>query len=1188
MFKKIVLSFLVLYILFGFFVLPLIVKSQVIKIVEQKTNAKLFINDVYFNPFIFNLELSGIKLKDLNNEHLASLKSLEIDVELYSLLRAAIHVNSIVIDKPKISVVYNKDKTLNFSTLLKTEENKSVDEVEKEETQIPRVIVDVIKISDGGVDYEDFTNSKKFDFSLRSIGFELRDIDTNDFNSSDANLRFYSNLEDGGFVDFRSEIVGFKPFKLQGSIKFEASKLYTQWRYIQDMIGFEVANGKLSFGADYHLNVDDLNSTAIENLHVSLENLRIKPKTKDHDILNMKALHVGGVTIKPMQQDVHVEFIRLNSLDAKVLRDEQGEIDWLGYLKDPRVGNEKEKTQSVEVQKADSNTTPWSVALDNISLEKISLTVDDASVKPNVKTSLNELNINLKDVTLAGEKPFLYEMDLMLNDNFKCTSNGDVKHKNIVLNTYLTCQGFDLIHYKPYIDQIASNELKTYNLELKNAIANFDVNATLKDENSTINAFVKRANFSLDKFVLNRKDTDEKLVDFKNFNINGVRVDTKIKDVNIEKIALNNLGVYAKKNKNGAINLEGLVEAKEMAKTENISKKSETAQEEKSYRVKLKHFDVNSAKLAFKDDSLQSVATSKIDKININAYDIDSNEKSWLKYDMSLRVNEKGSVSSKGSVRHTPLKQKGSISLNRISLKEITPYLGESLFVQIDDGYLSLESKLEYNKDDKKADLFVNGGLKIEKFKLSDSRSHTPLITFAKTELKTFNFEMFPNSLYIDTVELDKFYVDAQIDEKKQMNFAKLSKLKDDSNLTKTEDANASKTSKEEKFPMKIMRLHVTNGKANFADYSLPIRFKTSIHDLNGDIYAISTKKGEVSYIDIDGEVDEYGSTKLKGSIEVSDIKSFTDIGFSFKNLSLDSYSGYSAQFAGYKIDKGKLFLDLNYKIHDSELLGENSLVIKSIELGDEIEDENITKLPLGFAIALLEDSDGVIDIDMPVEGNLDAPDFKYGALVLKTFANLIIKAVASPFNFLGAAMGINGDDLKYAEFDASEHSILPPEKEKLDNIVKILLKKPRLALAIAPSYNKELDKKAIQAKKLQLQVLKKSDGKGVATIDILEDIYEKSVGEKALDALEKEFEKRYTKDEIFKIEYTKELLARCRDIQTVSIDELKALATTRAAKLQEYLVLTKNIDSSRVVMHEIEELEEDDGIKTELKIIVK
>ncbi len=369
----------------------------------------------------------------------------------------------------------------------------------------------------------------------------------------------------------------------------------------------------------------------------------------------------------------------------------------------------------------------------------------------------------------------------------------------------------------------------------------------------------------------------------------------------------------------------------------------------------------------------------------------------------------------------------------------------------------------------------------------------------------------------------------------------------------------------------------------------MPIDFKTHIHDLNGDVYAISNNKGEVSYVDIDGEVDEYGSTKLNGSVETSDFKSYTDLSFNFRNLSLDSFSGYSAQFAGYKINKGKFFLDLEYKIHNSELLGKNSLIIRNIELGDEIEDENITKLPLGFAVALLEDTEGVIDINMPVEGDLSKPDFKYGAMILKTFVNLITKAVTAPFRFLGEAMGISGDDLKSIEFEASEFLLLPPEREKLDNVALMLLKKPKLSLGVTGGYDGIKDKKAIQSKKLTLEILKKSDNKNIVTIKILESICGETLGKERLKAIRGDAEKRYEK-ELFKSEYQKELLAACAEAQSVSPEELKELADKRAKTIAEYLINVKSIDASRVLLHEAKEMSgaDDKWVESALEIEVK
>lgn len=1073
MLKKILLTLFLLYSIIGFFVLPLILKSQIIERVNQETKAKLSINDVYFNPYIFKLELSAVKLNDLDKKHLLSFKSLLVDVEPSSLLQAALHVSNITLTKPQISLVYNRDRTFNLASIVK-EEKEEKDEAKEEPLEMPRVIIDNIAIIEGGLDYEDYTNKQKYEFSVDSIGFRLQSIDTSDLESSGATMRFNSALGDGGEIDFRSEVVGFKPLVIKGRLDFKASKLYTQWRYFQDKLGIEVANGRLSVGADYFVNVDDLSSTLIDNIELSLEELRIKPKNRPDDILNLDSLHVKDVTLKPMQQELHVDAIDMSTLKIKFKKDNAGNIDWIEYLKNGETGS-------------------------------------NSLIQP---------------------------------------------------------------------------PLKTYTLSLGSATTKLDLEASTDAETSETTMNIKDIDLHLNSLELKREDVDEKLVDFDSLKIDGVNVNTKTRELDIEKVALNTLGVYAKKYKNGEINFNYLGKTK----VEKGEKDDETVKDEKPYRVKLKHFNVDSAKVAFVDESISKATTTTLDSIDVNVYNIDSIEKNWLDYDISMLVNNKGRVSSKGSVSHTPLKQNGTFSVERVSLKEITPYLQESMYLALTDGHVSLNSKLSYSKYDKRPDLHVDGKLKIEDLELVDSRSRDRLLTFTKTELKSFELNMFPNNLHIDEVGLDTFYVDAQIDEKKQMNFAKLSKAKSDGSELKKEETNSTASDTSNPFPLKIMKIHVNNGAANFADYSLPIKFKTSIHNLNGGIYAISNSKGEISYIDIGGEVDKYGSTKLKGSIEASDFKSLTDIGFSFKNLNLDSYSGYSAQFTGHKIEKGKLFLDLGYKIHDSNILGSNNLIIKNIELGDTIEDENITKLPLGFAIALLEDTDGVIDIDMPVQGDMSEPDFKYGALVVKTFANLIVKAVASPFKFLGAAMGIDGDELRYIDFNPSGYLILPSEREKLDNIAKILIKKQKLSLDILSSYNLELDKKAMQVDKLTSKVKKRS-GEAVMRVDVLEEIYKESVGDDIAYRFKEELEKKHEdNDKMFNSEYHKELFSRCTSIQEVSLEELQDLATVRATLLRAYLVEEKKIDPARVIATRVHISEESDDkwAKTELKIVVK
>ena len=1202
MFKKIILSLILVYTLFGFIALPLILKPQIIDIVAKETNAKIEIDSIFFNPYAFYLNISGLKLSSIENKELISIKDIFLNIEVYSLFNSAIHLKNFILEEPKISLVLDKDKKINFASIAKTKE-VTVEEDTNSSSKIPRIILDRIAIVDGSMHYEDHSRGKKFALSLDTIGFELKNIDTNDLTSSDAKIRFYTLLSDGGFIDLKSEVVGFEPLIIKGKLDFEASKLYTKWRYIEDDLNLEVADGKLSLDAEYYLNLDELEKTTISKVNIDLENLRVKPKGNHKDVLSLDSLYLHDATIQPLAQNVHLKKLGLHSLNVSAKRDASGLVDWLEYIKI----NTKDQTKELEKpeQEDSKDVKPWNVLVEAIALEKIKVNFIDDGIKPSVKNTLDELNIFAQNVSLAGEDPLTYQMNLTLNDQFKCTSEGSVVHKVLDASSSTKCSELDITHFIPYIDDIAKKELDVYNVKLRSLMAGFDANLTAKDINSSIVIDVSDANLHLNAFALNKRSTNKRLVTFSAFDVIGIKLNTATKDVKITDTTMKYLNVRTARLSDGSLSLENLVVPKQAKKVVGI-KKAKLNTKEKEYRVHLDKVSLKGAKVSFVDQMLEPSVASKIDNIYLSAYDIDSTKYSWMKYYLSARINSKGKLKASGSLRHTPLKQAGSIELTKIALKDLNPYIDEHAFVYLKDGYLSLKTKTKYSPSAKNPDLSVDGSFKLDEFFVHDSRDDSALVSFNKLDLKSFTLETQPNRLFVNEIDIDSFFVSALIDANKTMNLASLTKGAEDvngsldSNATEAlavVDANSTADEPKEAFPVKIMKVNVTNGNAIFADASLPINFKTDIHDLNGVIYSISSNPNETTFIDIVGEVDKYGSTKLKGSVNAANPKAYTDINFNFKNLDLSAMSGYSATFAGYKIDDGKLFLDLNYDIKESALLGENSIIVKNIKLGDTLEVEGGSSLPLGFVIGLLEDSDGVIDIDMPIRGNVDEPDFKYGALVWKTLGNLILKAVASPFSFLGSMLGIGGDELKYAEFEGASLAILPAEREKLDNIAKLLLKRPKMNLSIAGTYNVEIDEAAMKRAKLADLVVKLSGAKNEAekvsamNIDLLEDIFEKITGDDdKIDKIKDALEDKYDDKEKFKRAYLQALVKECSAIQVVSFEELQALAKARSAIIKSYLVEVKEITNTRIQELEITEVAADDTklIRSNLEVVVK
>lgn len=276
-------------------------------------------------------------------------------------------------------------------------------------------------------------------------------------------------------------------------------------------------------------------------------------------------------------------------------------------------------------------------------------------------------------------------------------------------------------------------------------------------------------------------------------------------------------------------------------------------------------------------------------------------------------------------------------------------------------------------------------------------------------------------------------------------------------------------------FPVRVRRLRLQNAKLDFTDLSLRPQFSAKIYELNGIVNGLSTRRDARSQIELDGRVDEFGLARVRGQLNPFVPADNTDLDVVFKNVDMVSASPYSMKFAGYKIAEGKISLDLQYKVRAGALEGNNHIVLDKMTLGERIDSPDALKLPLELALAILKDSDGRIDLGLPVAGNLNDPQFSYGALVWKAVGNVLSKVVTAPFRALGALLGINGDKLEAVDFDAGSARLLPPEREKLKQVAQILAKRAQLSVTVPGQYSEAVDGAALREQALRRRATAKA-----------------------------------------------------------------------------------------------------------------
>jgi HAMP domain-containing protein len=167
-------------------------------------------------------------------------------------------------------------------------------------------------------------------------------------------------------------------------------------------------------------------------------------------------------------------------------------------------------------------------------------------------------------------------------------------------------------------------------------------------------------------------------------------------------------------------------------------------------------------------------------------------------------------------------------------------------------------------------------------------------------------------------------------------------------------------------------------------------------------------------------------------------------------------------EFAGYKVEKGKISLKLKYKVVDGELTASSNILIDQFELGEKIDNPKAITLPLEMAIALLKDSDGKISIDVPITGRLDDPQFDLGALISDAIVGALSKVVSSPFSAL-ASLADSDADISTIQFSAGNTVLNKTQIEKLTTLAKLLKERSVLILDIKGTAFKAQDWPAMQ-----------------------------------------------------------------------------------------------------------------------------
>jgi len=638
---------------------------------------------------------------------------------------------------------------------------------------------------------------------------------------------------------------------------------------------------------------------------------------------------------------------------------------------------------------------------------------------------------------------------------------------------------------------------------------------------------------------------------------------------------------------NGKLSLEQLIPA-----SKDDTTLAEPDGESSPWQFGLGELVIEGGSLKLSDRSIQPAARVDVSGLQFKLSDISNQDDALFPLELSGSLPQGGSFNVDGSIGVFPeVSFAGKSRTKSVPLSLAQPYVQQFAHIVLEAGVL--DSDIEVKMPAGQA-ITAAGAIQISGLEINDSITNERLLGWDKLDIDHFEMDTGTGKLHLSEMIFERAFGRIVVNEDQSTNLSK---------LVIEQAKNDAEAATGEPIGIIIGGIRVDDGSMDFSDFSLPLPFATHIANLNGTISTIDTGSSAPANIRLEGQVDEYGLARIDGAMNMLDPIQKTDVTVEFRNLLMSNLSPYTAQFAGREIAAGKLGLELKYVVNDGMLQGENSVVMSDLVLGEKVDHPDAASLPLGLAVGLLKDADGVIDIELPVEGDINDPEFKIGGVIWKAFAGLITKIVSAPFRLLGNLIGIDSEDLGQFEFLAGRSDLTPPELEKVVQLKEALQKRPELTVEISGVTDKAIDSPALQFIRLRAHATERlgdefSDKDRQSMLldvnirSLLETLFTEQNPDIPLEGIKAEHTNPPAGDPEGKqvlddLAYATDLWERLLASEIISDQDLTDLAQARANAISMAFLGSGEFDESRVVIAEPKEVESEDGewVKLELGV---
>jgi hypothetical protein len=649
------------------------------------------------------------------------------------------------------------------------------------------------------------------------------------------------------------------------------------------------------------------------------------------------------------------------------------------------------------------------------------------------------------------------------------------------------------------VENIALKELgplyqDLVNVEIRDGLAAFSVNYAFEMSATATNASVSNLTVSLKSFKLAQPGAEANLLELPELAVRGVRGDLLSREVEVGSVAVRGAELNVFRDSSAQFNViqaatpnpnasapAGIVLLMQSATNVIAQLLSST----NLGTATLRELSVADCAVNYRDDACLPPAHLRVDQVNVTARNISNRPDTNMTAEVSLRWNTNGAIAVGVDATLHPLTVDAVLDVQQLQLAPLDPYLRPHVNAYILGSKVGLDGRVHLQAHPGGLpEVTFAGNAGLDDLNVLGNTSED-LLRWGSLQFNGIAANLQPPAVTVSNVTLKDLAARVVVETNGQINvLAVLPRADANAPVTvaKSEpeasgavksggikgvfaqvktvlgmDANAAAALDLPK--VEVGEVRVENSEIQFNDRSVTPQAHASLQKIDATVANLSTEAMQRAKIHVQTLVGGTGPVEVTAELNPLHAKEATHAKVSLKNVPLTPADPYAGKFLGYRLTKGKLNVDVEYTITDSAVKGKNVIMLDQLTLGSKVQSPDAISLPVKLGIALMKDTEGKINIDVPIEGSLDDPKFRLGKVIWGVVANVFVKAVTSPFSLLGGLVGGGaGEDMQYQVFAPGSTELTPQAQEKLASLAKALAARPELQVVAVGNLDMEAD----------------------------------------------------------------------------------------------------------------------------------